>query len=71
MQDPDTPPEAEGRIAGDGDVVLPIMAANRAATGNNKAAFTPRPWITAIGLEITTMDGAAACGQASHPPTTR
>jgi hypothetical protein len=51
MQDLDTLPEAEGRIADGADAVLPITAdrAAVAATANPKAlASTALPWITAI-----------------------
>jgi hypothetical protein len=59
--DPEVPPEAEGETGGDADVVRPIVAVNPAAVvvavimagadaivSNPAAAFTARPWTTAI-----------------------
>ena len=62
--DPEVPPEAEGETGGDADVVRPIVAVNPAAAvvvaaimagadvivSNPAAAFTARPWTTAIAL---------------------
>jgi hypothetical protein len=56
--DPEVPPEAEGETGGGADVVRPIVVVNPAAVAaimaaaaivsNPAAAFTARPWTTAI-----------------------
>jgi hypothetical protein len=57
--DPEVPPEAEGEIGGGADVVRLIVAVNPAVVvvaamaaaaivSNPAAAFTARPWTTAI-----------------------
>jgi hypothetical protein len=60
--DPEVPPEAEGETGGGADVVRPIVAVNPAAVvaaaimaaaaivSKPAAAFTARPWTTAIAL---------------------
>src|SRR5258705_4505203 len=73
MQDQDAPPVEEGEIGG-GVVVVrveAIPAAAGPAAISSMAAFTARPWTTAIArhwLAVATVRDPAASGPA-FPPT--